>query len=733
MTLRQPILTTSRALLPALLVFSTYAVAQTPMLNFTTLYTWYASPFSGPYYSGVVVGTGGVLYGTTFYDGANGYGSVYSLTPPATPGEPWTPAVIYSFGTNAGDGANPNAGVVIGEGGVLYGTTSNPSGGAVFSLTPPVPPATTWTETVLYSFGTNGAGDALAPGDAGVVVGAGGVLYGTTWGGGTVCNDGYSGGCGTVYSLTPPASSGGAWTERVRYRFRGHSKADGAVPRRGVVIGGGGVLYGATQYGGSAACGGGMGCGTVFSLTPPNSPGGSWTEAVLHSFSGTDALGSTDGGDPLAGVTIGSGGVLYGTTNVGGANGGGTVYSLTPPSSSEPSWTENLLCNFPTGNSPYSPQAGVVIGSGGVLYGTSVIGGAATTCADDGCGTVYSVTPPKSTGDSWTDSVLYSFTGGIDGKGPTAGVVIGEGGVLYGVSNPAGNGVVFSLGPAPTTTTVTSSRSPAFLGQPVKFTAAVASSFGAIPNGELVTFYDSATEIGTGRTEGGAATMTTPSLTLGTHGITATYSGDSSFESSTSAVYEQTINADPTATLLTASANPSAYGQAVAFTATVTSSISGGPTAAGTVTFKNGTSVVGTATLDPQGSAVFTTSTLGAGTYSITAAYSGDASLAKSVSAPLAQTVDPAATATQLISSVNPSAPGESVTFTAIVTCATTDAAGLVTFTSGATVLGTSSLVNGSAKLAVNTLLAGASTLTATYAGNVNVKGSAASIVQNVE
>jgi hypothetical protein len=286
---------------------------------------------------------------------------------------------------------------------------------------------------------------------------------------------------------------------------------------------------------------------------------------------------------------------------------------------------------------------------------------------------------------------------------------------------------------APTTTTVVSSGSPAFVGQAVTFTATVTSSYGAIPNGESVTFYNSGTSIGAGSTQGGVATLTTSSLTSGTHSITATYAGDASFESSTSRAISQTISLNNTTIGLTSSANPAAYSQPVTFTATVSSATAGGPTPTGTVTFKNGAASLGVATLNAQGSATFTTLTLGAGVYSITVSYSGDSASAKSTSAALNQTVTTAATTTQIVSSVSPSAPGESVAFTAIVRSPTAIPTGSVTFTAGSTVLGTATIYNGSAALAVTTLPVGATSVTATYAGSANLAGSAASMTQYVE
>ena len=312
------------------------------------------------------------------------------------------------------------------------------------------------------------------------------------------------------------------------------------------------------------------------------------------------------------------------------------------------------------------------------------------------------------------------------GTDPITAVYTGDANNLTSTS-PSINQVVTN---AATTTTLTSSNGNALIGQAVTFTATVTSSYGSIPDGELVTFYDSGVSVGTGNTKGGAATLTTSSLTVGIHNITATYAGDSTFETSTSKIYSQTISTNPTITLLTSNTNPSAYGQPVTLSATVTSS---GPTPTGTVNFKNGTAPLGTASLNAQGTTTLTTLTLTAGAHSITATYGGDSSSAKSTSATLNQTVNQAATTTQVFSSVNPSAAGESVTFTATVRSTTTFATGSVTFTAGTKTLGTENLINGSAKLAVTTLPAGASTVTATYTGDANVAGSSASIVQNVE
>jgi hypothetical protein len=185
-----------------------------------------------------------------------------------------------------------------------------------------------------------------------------------------------------------------------------------------------------------------------------------------------------------------------------------------------------------------------------------------------------------------------------------------------------------------THTVVTTSGSPSSVGQPVTFTATVTSTHGAIPDGESVTFYDGKTAIGKGTTVGGVATFTTSSLTAKTHTINAAYAGDETFEPSTGLV-RQVVDKYTTTTALTSSLNPSNYGQAVTFTATVTSA---GPTPTGKVKFMDGTTTLKSVTLS-GGVAALTTSKLAVGTHPITAQYLGDADSAESTSSVLDQVV----------------------------------------------------------------------------------------------
>jgi uncharacterized repeat protein (TIGR03803 family) len=266
-------------------------------------------------------GAGGALYGTTAYGGgAYEAGSVYELTP-STSGAAWTETILYSFIGVSGSPFFPSSGVVMGANGVFYGETqyggipnnscpSGPSGcGTLYALTPASGGG--WTAAILYSFGGSKF-DASEPA-GGLAIGNNGALYGTTAYGGTAQ-------FGTVFELSPPATPGGAWTETILHSFTGRN-GDGAGPNAGVVIGGNGTLYGTTQYGGTSHF-----SGTVFQLAPPATPGGAWTETILHSFTGQNG----DGANPSGALVIGRNGALYGTTAYGGTSDSGTVFELVP-------------------------------------------------------------------------------------------------------------------------------------------------------------------------------------------------------------------------------------------------------------------------------------------------------------------------------------------------------------------------------------------------------------------
>jgi hypothetical protein len=189
---------------------------------------------------------------------------------------------------------------------------------------------------------------------------------------------------------------------------------------------------------------------------------------------------------------------------------------------------------------------------------------------------------------------------------------------------------------AVTTTVLTSSPNPSTYGQAVTFTAVVGSNVGPPPDGETVSFMKGTTLLGTGALSGGSASFTTSALPVGTNSIKAVYGGDSNFLGSTSKAVSQVVNKATTTTTLVSSLNPSNFGQAVTFTASVTPQF--GVKVSGTVTFYDGTTALKTMSLG-GGLAKFKTSTLTSGMHSITATYNGSVGFDGS-SAALTQTVN---------------------------------------------------------------------------------------------
>jgi hypothetical protein len=274
---------------------------------------------------------------------------------------------------------------------------------------------------------------------------------------------------------------------------------------------------------------------------------------------------------------------------------------------------------------------------------------------------------------------------------------------------------------AATTTVVTSNLNPSTFGASVTFTAAVSASTAT----GTVTFSDGATVLGTGSLADGTATFSTTALAGGPHSITAAYGGSANFGPSTSAPLTQTVNPAATTMVVTSNLNPSIFGASVTFMATVSA-----PTATGTVTFSDGATVLGTGSLS-GGLAIFSTAALAGGPHTITAAYGGSANFGPSTSAAITQTVNPAATTTVVTSNLNPSGFGAPVIFTATVSAPT--ATGTVTFSDGATVLGTGSLSGGTATFSTAALAVGAHSITATYGGSANFGAStSAPLTQNV-
>jgi uncharacterized protein YjdB len=267
------------------------------------------------------------------------------------------------------------------------------------------------------------------------------------------------------------------------------------------------------------------------------------------------------------------------------------------------------------------------------------------------------------------------------------------------------------------TTSVSSSANPSIQGLSVTFTATV----GPVGATGTVTFLNNGVSIGSATLNSPTAVLTVSNLPAGSNSITATYSGDSRYTGSTSAVLTQTM-LGVTTTTLTSGPNPAIVGAPVTLTASVKPS-----TASGAVQFFNGAAVLGSANLI-GGQAQLIVTTLPSGVNLLTAAYGGDAGYASSASVAVSQTVNAkTVTTTVLSSSPNPSALGATVTMTVTVTPST--ATGTVQFFNGATLLGSANLSGGQAQLAIATLPAGVDSLTASYSGDANNASSTSAAV----
>ncbi len=288
---------------------------------------------------------------------------------------------------------------------------------------------------------------------------------------------------------------------------------------------------------------------------------------------------------------------------------------------------------------------------------------------------------------------------------------------------------------AGTVATLTSTLNASGVSASVTFMATV----GALPPGAgtpsgTVTFMDGANALGTGTLSGSAATFTTSNLSVGSHTITAVYSGDARFAASTSAGLAQGVNKATASVVVTASANPSVVGQSVAFTATLASVPASAGIPTGTVMFVDGSTVVGVGVLNNAGGATYSTP-VSIGSHSITALYSGDGIFDAAVSNVFTQTAGQAATAVALVSLTAPSVAGQSVILSAAVGVTAPGAGsptGTVTFRNGAAVLGTINLINGVAQFGTAALAIGENAVSATYNGDANFAASSGNLMQQV-
>jgi len=375
------------------------SASNTPTL--TTLYT-FTGGINGSYpKAGLVQGSDGSFYGTTESAGTYGDGTVYKVSGSGALTTLYAFSAVDSAGKNA-DGNDPTGALCLGSDGNFYGTTEFGGvngNGTVFKITP------AGKLTTLCSF--PGGSDGAFP-EFGVIQGSDGNYYGTTYQGGTA-------NFGTMFKIT---SSG---TLTTLHSFTG---GVGGLSPSGIVQGSDGNFYGTAYMGGSG------GKGTVFAITPA----GALT--TLYSFSPLSSGINADGADPVGGVVQGSDGNFYGTTYWGGAAGTGTVFKITS------SGVLTTLHSFGKVDASYQnadgsdPEARLIQGNDGNFYGTASNGGASDN------GTLFKITP------SGVVTVLFSFTGGVDGANPRTGLFQGRDGNFYGVTwqgAASRDGTIFKL------------------------------------------------------------------------------------------------------------------------------------------------------------------------------------------------------------------------------------------------------------------------------------------------
>ncbi len=337
----------------------------------------------------LVQGTNGNFYGTTENGGANGLGAIFEITSSGSS------VTLYSFTGNS-DGSNPEAGLVTGTDGNFYGTTTAGADGfgSIFQITP----GGAFTPYYDFSGGADG-GIPTAP----LLAGANGLLYGTT----SISNGGND--HGTIFSI----AYNGAFTTLYSFTSGDVANNQGGAPLGGLVTGSDGNLYGTNSTAGAS------GVGTVFQYVVS-----SGTVNLLYTFTG-----GSDGGQPHAGLLSATDGLLYGTTTTGGG-GGGTAFSISTTGSFA------VLHQFSGGSDGGDPVAPLITGTDGNFYGTTEIGGSGSD------GVVFQMTPDG------TLNPLYSFTGGNDGSNPEAALVAGTDGNLYGTTFNGGFngfGTVFQM------------------------------------------------------------------------------------------------------------------------------------------------------------------------------------------------------------------------------------------------------------------------------------------------
>ncbi len=321
-----------------------------------------------------------------------------------------TETILYSF-TGGSDGASPYPGLTPDGKGNFFGTAEFGGanyGGAVFELSPST--NGTWTESVIFSFGSNAVGEFPT---GGVTMDGRGNLYGLTFLGGLYFS-------GVAYELSP--SSSGTWSETILYNFDQASAGAGFYAADGLIWDTTGNLYGTTSNGGPS------GDGTVFQLVQASD--GTWTENTLYSFTGKD-----DGGLPYSRLLFDKAGNLYGTGVMGGAHDSGVLFEFIPESNG--TWTETIVHAFTGGAGSVASTGALTMDQSGNLYAN----------------TVFAVMKfSKDSKGQWNPTILHQFLGGPDGADGESKLLFDSAGNLFGTTMTGGThrGTVFELSPTTT-------------------------------------------------------------------------------------------------------------------------------------------------------------------------------------------------------------------------------------------------------------------------------------------
>lgn len=367
--------------------------------TFTSLHSFNGGDGANPY-SALAQGADGNFYGATEHGGAQGLGTVFRIAPDGT----FTSLYSFCSLANCADGSFPTSTLTRTPNGDFYGTTALggfSNGGTFFRITP------AGALTTLHKFCSQpNCSDGVSPYSSVVLVD--GDFYGTTLQGGAT-------GSGTIYRMTPS----GTLTTLYSFCTQGNC-LDGALPSSALVHAAGGAFFGATSAGGA------NGRGTIFKLTPA----GALT--TLHNFCADSTC--PDGNDPQGALIQAASGDLYGTTVFGGASGHGTVFKITPGGNFTTLYSFCSQDGCPDG---VFPSAALLQAPDGSFYGTT----AGSQSLGPIYGTAFSITAAGSL------TTLHSFDG-LDGQAPDAALVPGPGGNLYGTTSIGGEnsqGTIFRL------------------------------------------------------------------------------------------------------------------------------------------------------------------------------------------------------------------------------------------------------------------------------------------------